>query len=207
MNPCRRILAFASRFTLAAPLALVAVFPATAHAADKQIRPYIGSTFGGSTTFVDPDQAVGKPSLVLGISFVTLGNILGVEADLADSPGFFQGDTRLVLTSRVTTLTGNVIVAAPRRLTEYTFRPYVVGGAGLMRVHEEDYFGAFKVDRFLPAIDVGAGVLAFLTGTVGVTWEVRRFQNIGGQTSDTGVTFGPEHLSFWRATMAVAIRY
>src|SRR5262249_36359669 len=113
----------------------------TASAADNQIRPYFGATFGGGTTFVDLEKAAGKPNKVVGVSVVTLGEMLGGEVDLGDAPGFFQaGDQHLVLSSRVTTLMGNVVIAAPRKLTEYSLRPYIVGGGGLMRARIDDYF-------------------------------------------------------------------
>jgi hypothetical protein len=192
----------------AALCAAPALTAAPAAAADKQIRPFIGSTFAGSTTFPDFDHVAGKSNVVVGVSLVTLGEVFGVDIDVADAPGYFEGGPHLVLSSRVTTLTGNVIVAAPRRLTEYVLRPYAVGGAGLMRVHEEDYFGAFQVNRVLPAFDAGAGVLAFLNKTVGVTLEVRRFQSFSQPSNDPGLTLsGSERLSFWRAGLAVAIRY
>lgn len=189
-------------------LAAVLTIAAPATAADKQIRPFIGSTFGGSTTFVDWDKVTGKPNLVVGVSLVTIGEIFGVDVDLADAPGFFEGDRHLVLGSRVTTLTGNVVIAAPRRMTEYTLRPYFVGGAGLMRVYADDYFGVFKVDRILPAFDAGGGVLMFLTNKVGASFEVRRFQNFYHESNDLGLTItGSERLSFWRAGVSLALRY
>ena len=42
---------------------------------------------------------------------------------------------------------------------------------------------------------------------VGVFWEIRRFQSLSRKTQDTGVTFGEEQVSFWRAGMGLAIRY
>ena len=193
---------------IAATLSVVTLAAAPAAAADKQIRAFIGSTFGGSTTFPDFDHVAGKSNVVLGVSMVTLGEVFGVDIDLADAPGYFEGGQHLVLSSRVTTLTGNIVVAAPRRLTEYVMRPYIVGGGGLLRVHEEDYFGAFLVNRVLPAFDAGAGVLAFLNKTVGVTLEVRRFQSFSQPSNDPGLTLsGSERLSFWRAGLAVSIRY
>ena len=181
-------------------------------AADKQIRPYLGGTFAGSTTFADLDKAVDKKHVVLGVTAVTLGEIFGVDVDLGDAPGFFQaGDQHLVLSSRVTTLTGNLVVAAPRRLTEYILRPYLLGGAGLMRVRYDDYFGALKVASVLPGWDVGAGAIGFFTNDVGVSWEVRRFQSLSRQTDPRGLTLAPqtaeEQLSFWRVSVALAIRY
>jgi hypothetical protein len=47
------------------------------------------------------------------------------------------------------------------------------------------------------------GVTGFLSDRFGVSWDVRRFRSVGGQ--DPG-SDGPR-LSFWRANMALAIRY
>ena len=198
--------ATATRTAIALVAALAFVAPAAA--ADKQIRPFIGSTFGGSTTFVDWDRVTGKPNLVVGVSLVTIGEVFGVDVDLADAPGFFEGEQHLVLGSRVTTLTGNVVIAAPRKLTEYVLRPYFVGGAGLMRVYADDYFGVFKVDRIMPAFDLGGGVVMFFSNKVGASFEVRRFQNFYKASNDPGLTLvGSERLSFWRAGVSLALRY
>lgn len=194
-----------SAMVLVAGLLLVSV---RTYAADRQIRPFIGATFGGGTTFVDPEDAVGKANLAIGASAVFLGEVFGTEVDIADAPGFFEsGDKHLVILSRVTTISGNVIVAAPHRLTEYSLRPYFVGGAGLMRVRTTTAFSVFDVSSVIPVLDVGAGVIGFLTNRIGVCWDVRRFQSVGSNTGNVGLSFGDEHLSFWRATMSVAIRY
>jgi len=177
-------------------------------AADRQIRPFAGATFGGGTTFVDPEKAIGKPNPALGVSAVFLSEVFGAEVEVADAPGFFEsGDKHLVLRSRVTTISGNVIVAVPHRLTEYSLRPYFVGGAGLMRVRTTTSLGVFDVSKVIPEVDMGVGVVAFLTNRLGVSWEVRRFQSLGTGSADVGLSFGGESLTFWRATMAAVIRY
>jgi hypothetical protein len=192
-----------STLVLAAGLLLTS---ARAYAEDRQIRPFIGATFGGATTFVELHR--GKANLAIGASAVFLGEVFGVEVDIADAPGFFESsDTHLVVSSRVTTLSGNVVVAAPHRWTEYSLRPYFVGGGGLMRVTTTTSLNVFDVSRVIPALDVGVGVVGFLTNRVGVCWDVRRFQSIGSNTRSVGVSFGDESLSFWRATVAAAIRY
>ena len=178
-----------------------------AYAGDRQVRPFIGGTFNAGTTFFKPVDTIGK-NLVIGGSAVFLGELFGVEVDVGDVPGFFESDeSPLVLGSRVTTVTGNVVIAAPHRMTEYSLRPYIVGGAGLMRIRTTSSLNIFDVSTILPSFDVGAGVVGFLTNRAGVCWEVRRFQNIGGKANNGGLSFGPEDLSFWRATMALAIRY
>jgi hypothetical protein len=193
--------------TVMATLAALAV-ASPARAADKQIRPFIGATFAGNTSFVNPDRVSGQRNLIYGVSVASLGEIFGVDVDLADAPGFFEGGDQLIISSRVTTLTGNIVIAAPRRWTEYVLRPYLVGGGGLMRVHAEDYFNVFPVNRVFPAFDVGGGVLMFMTNTLGASFEVRRFQNFYRQSNDPGLTFvGEERVSFWRAGISLAIRY
>ena len=189
--------------------AAIALRAGRADAADWQLRPFVGFTFAGDSTFAPNVGAPGKVHSTVGINAAWLGEILGVDIDVARTPGFFQtGDASdLILTSSVTTLTGNVVVTAPRKWTEYVLRPYVVAGGGIMRLRATDYFQVFEVAKVRPAIDFGAGAFGFITSRVGVLWEVRRFQTIGGDDQLSGISFGAEKVSFWRATMAVAIRY
>lgn len=192
-------------------LALLLSFPAQA-SAEWQIKPFLGLKFGGDTNLVgDLEFASDKRKPIIGVSMAMIGEIFGVEADLGYVPGFFEGD-RLgdVLSSNLTTLTGNVMVGLPRRMTEYTLRPYFVGGAGLLRAHTTTTVpGVLDLSRTLPAIDIGGGVAGFITRRVGVGWEVRHFRNLQGGDPLPGSTSDGlgERLSFWRANMALAIRY
>jgi len=188
-------------------LALLLFAPAPA-AADWQMKPFLGLTFGGDTTFVDLERAAGSPNVVVGLGGVLLGEVIGVEVDFGYGPGFFQsGDQTLVRVGSATTLTGNFVVAWPRRMSEYTLRPYFVTGVGLMHVRIDDWLDLLKVADTLPAVDLGGGATGFLSDRVGLSWDVRRFRSVGGRNEGRGVSFGRERLSFWRATMAVAIRY
>jgi hypothetical protein len=189
---------------LAVALLLASPVPA---AAEWHIKPFVGLTFGGGTTFVDAEKAVGKPNPVFGVTGLLLGNVLGIEGDLARAPGFFEsGGQKLLLGSRVTTLTGNAVVALPKRMAEYTLRPYFVGGVGLMHVNIEGRLGGLTVSSTLPTADFGGGATGFLNERVGLNWEVRHFHSIG-EGKIRGDSVAGEQLSFWRATMAVTIRY
>ena len=137
-------------------LALLLLYPGAA-AAEWHIKPFLGLTFGGSTTLVDVEEAVGKPNGVFGATVVLLGNVLGVEGDVGTAPGFFQAGKGLVNSSRVTTLTGNAVVAVPKKMAEYALRPYFVGGMGLMHVQNEGRQGALPFSRTLAAVDLGGG--------------------------------------------------
>ena len=196
--------AVAARAGIVALGLLVAAAPRAS--AEWQIKPFVGVTYGGGTTFVDFEHAVGHANPAIGVSGLLLGDVFGVEADFGHAPGFFQrGNQQLVLDSSATTLTGNIVVALPRRLAEYTLRPYFVGGAGFVAVRIDDAFGNSYVSRSLQAMDLGGGVTGFLTKRIGVSWDVRYFRSID-RTFESGLSLSSEQLSFWRANMAVAIR-
>jgi hypothetical protein len=200
-------------------LAVALLVLAPAHAfAEWQVKPFFGGTFRGSTTFLDFENAVGSPTFVFGASAQRLGEVFGLEGDFGVAPGFFSGGegsqaigcqasgTLCVVHSSVRTLTGNVVIAVPRRLTTYTLRPYFVGGAGIMHASSELALGAPGISSTLPALDLGGGVTGFLSKRIGLGWDVRYFRSLG-TGEERGQSFGPEQLSFWRANMAVAIRY
>jgi hypothetical protein len=189
--------------------ALLLVTPATA-GAEWQVRPFIGFTFGSATTFVDPDDAIDNENVVIGVSGGWLGENFGVEADVGRAPGFFQTEEEaepLVVESAVTTLTGTAIVALPRRMAGYGLRPYFAGGAGLMHVDLLGRSGAVRTNRTLPVLSLGGGVTGFVSNRVGLNWDIRRFSTMKGEGETLGNSLGDEQLSFWRATMAVALRY
>lgn len=182
--------------------------PASA-AADWLLTPYVGLKFAGDTNFVDLEKAAGETSLMFGGSAGLLGEgALGVEVDFGYSPRFFQRADRggLVLRSNVTTLTGNLIVAAPLRWTRQSLRPYLVGGLGLMHAGIDDVLGVFRVNSNLLGLDVGGGVIGFVSDRTGVRLEIRHFKNLN-QQGDEGVGFGATRLSFWRASAGVVLRY
>jgi hypothetical protein len=176
--------------------------------AEWQVKPFVAATYGGNSTFTFVRQSDNYGHAAFGVSGLLLGEIFGVEADVGHTHAFFEGaESRLVTDSGVTTLTGNVVIAMPKRLAQYTLRPYVVGGAGLMHIRYDlgDPGAGFQTLSNLQAMDVGAGVTGFLTRRVGVSWDVRYFRSID-RTHEQGSSFTSEHLSFWRLNMALAIR-
>jgi len=176
-----------------------------ASAFEWQVKPFIGATYGGSTTYNIVQLFPPKAHFVFGASGMLVGEIFGVEGDFGHTSGFFQDSNNpLVTDSGVTTWTGNIVLALPRHLAEYTLRPYIVGGAGVMHINI-DYLQNPATSSTLKAMDLGAGVTGFLTKRLGVSWDVRYFRSID-RSIESGQSVGPEHLSFWRASMALAIR-
>jgi hypothetical protein len=191
------------------PLAVaLLLFSSPVVAAEKQVRPFAAVTFKGSTTFVLGDAA-SKRHGVLGLDVALVGNIVGIEADVGWGPRFFEPHPKgLVLKSGMTTATGNVIVTLPRKLTEYTLRPYFVVGAGAMHMTIDDVLSVFDTSKTLAAYDIGGGAVGYLTNRVGLAWDVRRFGTLKAAAAESGSTTEPGgRLAFWRASMGVVVRY
>jgi len=92
------------------PAALLLLF-ATPAAAEWQLKPFAALTFGTATTFVDYEMAVPRPHRLIGVTGVLVGEVFGLDADLGRASGFFQkGDQNLLLSSSMTTLTGDVVI-------------------------------------------------------------------------------------------------
>lgn len=176
--------------------------------ADVLFTPFVGTVFGGRTTLLDLDiGAVEAKHWTFGGSAAWLSDrILGVEADFAMVPGFFESEdgTGLVLDSRVTTLSGNVIAALPLSVTRESLRPYVTGGLGLMHAGTEDLIGLNESSNWL-ALQVGGGAIGLITDRAGVRFDLRHARALSRDTTLRGEL--TSKLSFWRATFGVVLRY
>ena len=123
-----------------------------------------------------------------GWAVALLGDVFGIEGEWSQSPGFFQArDQELVASSSAQTFTGSVIVAMPRRIAQYSLRPYFVGGAGVMRLRSVDgrppVSGLFSINETLAAMNVGGGATGFFNERVGVAWDLRYFRSISGESA------------------------
>jgi hypothetical protein len=176
--------------------------------ADFLITPFIGSAFGGNTTLLDLDiGAASSKHWTFGGSVAWLSShVLGVEADFAMVPGFFENsnDTGLITGSRVTTLSGNVIAAMPLSVSRESLRPYVSGGLGLMHVTAEDLIGLNESGNWL-GFQVGGGAIGLITERAGVRFDLRHARSLSRDTTLRGDR--TSKLSFWRATVGVTFRY
>jgi hypothetical protein len=201
-----------SVFPTAAWLMLLLLsWPGSARA-EWQLRPAVGLNVIQNTTFGPPQPSGTIGRVSWGGDVALIGNILGIEADFSRRGGFFPAakleGAGIVRSSSVTTLTGNVTVALPSHLVEYTLRPYFVGGAGLMAVRIDQQLDVFDVALNMKGTDLGGGVTGFLTKRIGLNWDVRYFRSFeGGPELSLSRSAGSPQLSFWRANMALAIRY
>lgn len=188
--------------------AALMLLPASNAAADWLFTPFLGGTFAPQIPIVNLEQSAGTTKVVVGGSTALLSDgIFGIEGDFGYSPRFFERSSQFLNAgSNVMTFLGNVVVALPLSVTRESLRPYAVGGIGLIHaaaaalvVQELD------IDRNLLGYDLGGGAIGMFDPNVGVRFDLRRFQTV--HELENQLTQQRSHLSFWRATVGVTIRY
>jgi hypothetical protein len=174
---------------------------------DLMIVPFVGVKISGHASIVPAEATAGQKKLTFGLSSLVLTDkFLGVEADLEHTPEFFgPGDRQLITSSVVTTLTGNIVIAVPKAITQESLRPYIVSGVGLMHARVSTTAGLLDTKSNLLGLDIGGGVIGLVSPRAGARFELRHFKNL---TNDArAITIGGTRLSFWRLTAGLVLRY
>src|SRR5512132_213341 len=184
---------------------LVLTLPRAA-AAEWHFTPMIGETFLGRTSVIDLEAATDKHHKNLGGSVALLGSgVLGVEGLVVWTPGFFQtGDTDLIKKSRTLALMGNVMVTAPRRWTEYTLRPFVSGGFGLMQASRTEVHEVFTSTVNMTGYNIGGGAIGFFSQRTGIRFDLRYYNNL--TAPDNVPSIGPVNLRYMTASVGIVLR-
>jgi hypothetical protein len=190
------------RWVVIAALAL-ACLPGTAQA-DWLFTPSIGAGFGGS--------ASGREHLTWGSSIGWMGaGAFGWEADLAYTPEFFEGDDDdfdFVDTSNVTSFMANLIVGAPiGGTTGGGVRPYFSTGAGVMQYNVQGADDLFEVDTNELGVNVGGGILGFMTDHVGFRGDLRYYRALTDPEPDNDFDIDFASFDFWRGTAGITFRW
>ena len=175
------------------------VLTPTTAAADGFISPFIGFNYGGDSGCPTATNCEDKHSN-FGVSGGKLWAIGGAEFEFGYARDFF-GKTPGVDTN-VLTLMGNVIVGPKLGF----FRPFVLGGVGLIKSHVELTAGSLLDSSNNFGWDFGGGVMIMFGEHVGVRGDVRRFQSFQDQ-SILGFLLAEEKLSFNRATGGVVFAF
>jgi opacity protein-like surface antigen len=189
--------------------------PKTA-SADWLFTPFIGTAFNADADFGDTFDESGEfeRRFTYGASLGYMGaGVIGFEFDFGYTPNFFEtlvgadDDFTFADDSNVTTFMANVIIGIPvGGQTGFGVRPYVVGGAGLLRTHVEGaglFFEDLDSNDF--GFNVGAGVNIFFVDNVGIRGDVRYFRAFAGD--DDEFDFDLSDFDFWRATAGVTFRW
>jgi hypothetical protein len=196
----RRVLTFGCLCLVAVPRAA---------GAEWHLTPTVGLTFAANTSIVDLDHGTEKVHPHFG-GIVSLlgGGVLGIEALIVLTPGFFNGDLDFIKSSRSLALMGNVVLTAPRRWTEYNLRPFVSGGVGLLHISFQEKADVLPVTENLVGFNIGGGAIGFFSPRTGVRFDLRYYSNLYGQSPGEGVLLTSDklHLRYMTASVGVVLR-
>ena len=188
----------------------------TKASADWLLTPFVGWNWGGAANlyeFDDFDDEFEQKAM-FGASLAWMGaGIIGFEVDFGYTPNFFEntiGDDDFEFgDTNVTTLMGNVIVGIPiGGQGGVGFRPYAVGGMGLIKSSIGDAEDLFDdVDSSNWGFNVGAGAIFFFTDKFGIRGDVRYFRQIEDFEGDDEFSIGISDFRFWRGTIGATFRF
>jgi len=160
-----------TRIALGTCAALLVLGTAGKASAEGFISPFIGYNFGGNSGCPEIANCENK-TRNLGVSFGTLGNVVGGEFEFNFIDNFF-GDTPGA-SSNVFTLMGNVMFAPKVGAVQ----PYVVTGFGLMKTNVEfTTVGLLDSNHNNFAWDIGGGVFGFFGSHFGIRGDLRYFHS------------------------------
>jgi len=168
--------------------------------ADWLLTPFAGVSFGGTA---DTEK------FVYGASVGWMGNgIAGVEFDAAITPRFLDRDDGIVVgieESNVSTVMANFVIGAP--MGSPGVRPYASAGAGILRLRATSVDNLFRLNDNSFGVNVGAGIVGFVSENFGLRLDVRYFRGIQDTNSGDDIDLSLDGFQFWRATAGTTFRF
>jgi hypothetical protein len=181
--------------------------------AEWQFTPMVGFTMFGNTSLFDGEKGSSERHRHFGGSVAFLGGgTFGAEVLTIWTPGFFQTsnpDFDFLESSRTLVVMGNVVLTAPRKWTEYSLRPYVSGGLGLMHASTTEVLpgpGIFPIDVNVPGFNIGGGAVGFLSQRTGLRFDVRYHSTLNRAREEDPPSIGPVHLRYVTASIGIVFR-
>ncbi len=189
---------------LAALVVAAALALPSAARADILVTPFAGWTFSSKTGEGDGALELDSRTVFGGSLAIVGGRGLGVEVDLGFVPDFFEPkdlDIDVLGDNNVTTVMGNLMFAR----SAGGFRPYLTGGAGLIRSQVGDFGELFDAVESNFGVNVGGGL--FLgSGRISLRGDLRYFRNLSG-SDDVLIEQAVQDLRFWRGTVGLTLGF
>jgi opacity protein-like surface antigen len=183
--------------------------------ADWLLTPFVGWNWGGTANLLNQEDFDDEfeQKAMFGASLGWMGaGIVGFEVDFGFSPNFFEntsgsGDFEFA-DSNLTTVMGNLIIGVPIGGQHGVgFRPYAVGGVGLVKSRLGSSGDLFNVDSTDWGFNVGAGAMFFFTDHVGLRGDVRYFRSLEDVEPLDDFNIGLANFHYWRGTLGVTFRF
>jgi opacity protein-like surface antigen len=202
-------------FAIASLVLIASVAAPSKASADWLLTPFVGWNWGGTANLINSGTFDDKfeQKAMFGASLGWMGaGIVGFEADFGFSPNFFEntsGSSNFEFgKSNLTTLMGNVVVGVPIGGQHGVgFRPYAVGGVGIIKSSIGSAGDLFEVDSTNWGFDVGAGAMFFFSDNVGLRGDVRYFRSLQDDEPANVFDVGLGDFRYWRGTAGVTFRF
>jgi hypothetical protein len=184
--------------------------------ADWYLTPFVGGNFSGNASFGGnnsfDDEVERRVDVGAALGWMGKG-IAGAELDFGWSPNFFQNTTGpgnfAFGDSNMTTLMANAVVGIPvGGQRGGGVRPYVSGGAGLMRSSAtgSTFFNDLHTNDL--GVDIGGGVHGYFNDRVGLRGDIRYFRSVTDNSpTSSSLDIGLGNFNFWRGTVGVTFRF
>ena len=202
-------------FAIASLVLITSVAAPSKASADWLLTPFVGWNWGGTANLLESDDFDDEfeQKAMFGASLAWMGaGVFGFEVDFGFSPNFFEntsgsGDFEFA-DSNLTTVMGNLIIGVPIGGQHGVgFRPYAVGGVGLVKSRLGSSGDLFNVDSTDWGFNVGAGAMFFFSDNVGLRGDVRYFRSLEDVEPIDDFNIGFANFRFWRGTLGVTIRF
>lgn len=169
--------------------------------ADGFVSPFVGFNFGGDSNCATIGTCEDKRTN-FGVSFGTMGPVLGFEGEIAFAKDFF-GKVPGVDNS-VFSAMGNLLVG----IGVGPVQPYALFGLGLIRPHASLKLAPViqDFDKNSFGYDIGGGVKIYPSRHVGVRGDIRHLRTLQ-DVPILGGLLQNEKLDFWRASIGLALRF
>jgi opacity protein-like surface antigen len=202
-------------FAIATLVLITTVAAPSKASADWLLTPFVGWNWGGTANLLNQEDFDDEfeQKAMFGASLGWMGaGIVGFEADFGFSPNFFEnttGDSDFEFgDSNLTTLMGNLLIGVPIGGQHGVgFRPYAVGGVGIIKSRIGSSGDFFNIDSTDFGFNVGAGAIFFFSDKVGLRGDVRYFQSLEDVEPLDDLNIGLANFRFWRGTLGVTIRF
>jgi opacity protein-like surface antigen len=179
-----------------AAFAMVFVLGAGSAHGETLLTGFGGVSFGGVT-----DRTRGTFGGSLGFLG---GGVLGIEFEFATVPEFFGSGAEDVFTdNNVVTLMGSLLLAAPAG----PVRVYGAGGAGIMKTRLADPDRFFDIDSNDFGINVGGGLIGYVSDHVGLRADVRYFRDLQDPVPDNEFDIELGRVDYWRAVGGLTLKF
>jgi opacity protein-like surface antigen len=201
-------------FAIASLVLITSVAAPSKASADWLLTPFVGWNWGGTANLINGDfDDEFEQKAMFGASLGWMGaGIIGFEVDFGFSPNFFEntsgsGDFEFA-DSNLTTLMGNLLIGVPIGGQHGVgFRPYAVGGVGIVKSSIGSTGDLFNIDSTDFGFNVGAGAMFFFSDKVGIRGDVRYFGSLEDVEPLDDFNIGLADFHFWRGTLGVTIRF